>query len=383
VKADEFEKAAPGRLVAIEGGHAFVPNALPPKAQPSHAILNATVRAGTALGSLIGHGQSVQNDVLIQRPLMTREAVKSARIEGTHVVISELLRQEAAGPPDDKRVALDNLEVIRYLEALGDGIRWIKEGGTITGFVVRSLHETLLLGTRGEDKAPGGYRRRQVLIGSEGDDPLTARFVPAPPFEVPQLMENLFRFAASPDPWPPLVAAAIAHYQFETIHPFEDGNGRMGRLLIPLLLISHDVIDRPLIYLSDYLDRNRDEYFERLKRVSCYGEWELWITFFLRAVEETARDGVRRIQAITGLREKYRELVLSHSRSQAPLAAVDAVMERVMVSVNDIEEMAHCSYPTAKKALDTLAGLRIVHVAEGIYPARWVAEELMDVAYEQ
>lgn len=313
---------------------------------------------------------------------MTREAVKSARIEGTHVVISELLRQEAAGPPADKRVALDNLEVIRYLEALDGGITWIKDGGSMTGAAVRGLHETLLMGTRGEDKAPGGYRQRQVLIGSEGDDPLTARFVPAPPLEVPQLMENLFGFVALPDPWPPLVAAAIAHYQFETIHPFEDGNGRMGRLLIPLLLILHDVIDRPLIYLSDYLDRNRDEYFERLKRVSCLGEWEEWIIFFLGAVEDTARDGVGRIRAITALREKYREAVLGHSRSRAPLAAVDAVMEGVIVSVKDISESAHCSPPTAKKALDTLASLEIVSPAAGTYPARWVAQELMNVAYE-
>ena len=150
----------------------------------------------------------------------------------------------------------------------------------------------------------------------------------------------------------------------------------------PLLLVAHDVLPRPPLYLSDYLDRNRSEYFDRLKAVSCRGEWEEWVLFFLRAVEATAHDGVGRIQAITSLRDRYRESVLKASSTRAPLAAMDIVMEKVIVSVADVQAGARCSYPTARKALDTLVALKIVAPDDRSYPAQWIAAELISVAYE-
>ncbi len=323
----------------------------------------------------------MQNDFLIQRPLLTREAVKSARIEGTYVLIADVLRHEAAGPPADPAAALDNMEVIRYLHSLGSGLEWLREGTPLTPMFLRGLHHSLLESTRGADKHPGEFRTKQVAIGAEGDNPLTARFVPTPPIHIPELMENLTDFMQEPAPWSPLVAAAITHYQFETIHPFEDGNGRLGRLLIPLLLMRHDVLSRPLVYLSDFLDKNRDEYFDHLKSVSCHGHWQSWVEFFLEAVRVTALDGVDRVRRITSLREQYRQSVLASSRSQAPLAAVDLVMERVIISVAEVQEFAHCSYPTAKSALQTLSELGVLAPLEGIYPARWIANELMDKVY--
>lgn len=381
VKAEEFSGEAAGRLVPIQGGCAFVPNLLPVDVPIGHSILDATAKAERALGLLTGYAESIQNDLLIQRPLMTREAVKSARIEGTYVVIGDLLKHEAAGPPADSRAALDNLEVIRYIEALNLGRAWLQERRPINPYFVRGLHQRLMTGTRGADKRPGEYRPRQVLIGTEGDRPDDARFVPAPPMQIPELMDNLVAFMQSPDPWSPLVAAAVGHYQFETIHPFEDGNGRMGRLLIPLFLMSQLVIDRPLVYLSDYFDRHRDRYFDSLKAVSCRGEWQAWIEFFLEAVRETAIDGVERVKRITSLREDYRGRVLQNSRSQTPLAALDLILEKVIVSAADVQRFAKCSSPTARAALDKLVELHVLSVVDG-YPTRWIADELLSQGYE-
>lgn len=195
-------------------------------------------------------------------------------------------------------------------------------------------------------------------------------------------MENLITFMANPDPWPTLVATAVAHYQFETIHPFEDGNGRMGRLLIPLLLLAHGVIDRPLVYLSDYLDAHRDQYFDMLKAVSCRGDWERWLLFYLEAVRATAESAIRRIKAIVSLGIQYRGRILEASRSQAPLAALDAVMEKVFVTAAEVQTAAHCSNPTARAAIETLVSLGILQVEPRSYPARWVASELIRVAYD-
>ena len=292
-----------------------------------------------------------------------------------------MLKQEAAGPGSDTRIALDNLEVIRYIEALNLGLGWLGEGRPLNEYLIRALHSQLLEGTRGENRNPGSYRTRQVLIGSEGDDASAARFVPPPPLNVPTLMGNLVEFVTPPASYAPLVATAVAHYQFETIHPFEDGNGRMGRLLIPIWLIGFGVMGRPLLYLSDYFDAQREEYFDRLKGVSCRGEWQAWLEFFLEAVRSTAVDAVQRVQRITDMHGRFRGQVLASSRSQAPLAALDLVMERVFVTASEIEKYAHCSSPTAREALKTLTSLGIVKPMGG-YPARWYSPELIAQAYE-
>ena len=196
-------------------------------------------------------------------------------------------------------------------------------------------------------------------------------------------MDDLVAFMRQPLPIPPLIAAAISHYQFETIHPFEDGNGRMGRLMIPVLLLGHGVIGSPLLYLSDFFDNNRVDYFGRLKDVSTNGDWCAWLEFFLEAVRATALDGVERVKRITGLHSKYRRLVLDNSRSQTSLAAVDIVMEKVFVTAAEVAEFAHCSNPTARTALANLTELNIVAPVSGGYPAQWLAAELLDQAYEQ
>jgi Fic family protein len=189
----------------------------------------------------------IQNKILIIRPLLTREAVESARLEGTHTHIVGVLRQEAGESPSDPIEASNNQEVINYLSATWHAESWLAEGRPLDLVLIRALHKDLLVGTRGEDKGPGRFRAGQVLIGAPGDTPERARFVPPPPQHVQPAVENLVAFLKNPAPYPALVAAAIAHYQFETIHPFEDGNGRLGRLLIPLQLTAAQAITQPLI----------------------------------------------------------------------------------------------------------------------------------------
>ncbi|MCC6419441.1 MAG: Fic family protein, partial [Gemmataceae bacterium] len=176
--------------------------------------------------------------------------------------------------------------------------------------------------------------------------------------------------------------AGIAHYQFEAIHPFEDGNGRLGRLLIPIQLISRGLIDAPLVNLSPYLERRRDTYLELLKRVSTRGDWQQWLMFFLRAVHAQADDARSRTRALIALHEKYRNLVRSGSRSQAPLVAVDLLMEQVFVSARDVAAYASCEYNTARAALTTMTGMGIVAPLEGTYPQLWYAREVLEEVYQ-
>lgn len=378
----DFGASFPGSLVPIHGGHAFVPTALPPEFAVSPELAGQLARAERAVGVLLGYARAFPNDFLIQRPLMTREAVKSARIEGTYVLIADVIRHEAGERPSGRAALLDSLEVRRYLDALTMGVDWLQAGRPISPHLLRSLHHRLLEDTRGSDKHPGEFRARQVAIGSAGDNPSTARFVPPPPVLLTEAVESLVAFMVQPRPWPPLVAAALAHYQFETIHPFEDGNGRLGRLLIPLMLLAHGVLDRPLLYLSDFLETHRDEYFLRLYEVSCFGHWEAWVRFFLQAVAETAVAAVARIERIINLQERYRERVLKQSRSQAPLAAVDLIMQKVIVTASDVAHHARCTDPTARAALATLESLGILENARMGHPARWAAVELIKEAYE-
>lgn len=382
MRREEFTPDAPGQLVPIPDGWAFVPAPLPPDIPPSWELVQASERAGRALGELLGQARLVANDALIMGPLLTREAVESNRIEGTHTLIEEVLLQRAAGPPRDAEKAVSNLEVLRYIETLNAAARAISEGQPLSHFLLRSMHSTLLEGTRGQNKSPGVLRTGLVGIGRDGQRPTDVRFIPPPPEHVAAALDNFFEFVRSGPSFGPLIACAVMHYQFETIHPFEDGNGRLGRLLIPVYLLAQNVIDRPILYLSSYLESHRDEYVNLLKRVSTHGDWLRWVSFFLEAVRYQAADARDRVDRVLALHERYRELVKANSRTQAPLTAVDVVMERVYVSIPEVAAATKRDYRTAKAAIETLAQLGIVSAMVGSYPQRWVARELLDHVYQ-
>lgn len=382
VRSDEFTESAPGRLVPIGGGFAFVPAPLPPRIEPSWEVMRQVDAATRALARLAGQARILPNPDLLVRPLLTREAVESNRIEGTHTLVADVLVQQAAGPPRDPRRAADNLEVIRYIETARLARRWLEDGRPLTPFLVRALHAELLRETRGDHADAGAFRRRQVLIGQDGDSPETARFVPPPPELVPDAMDNLMAFVVEGEEFPPLVTAAVAHYQFESIHPFEDGNGRLGRLLIPIELMARGVLDTPLINLSPFFEARREQYLAHLKRVSTEGAWQAWLAFFLQAVETQAEDGRQRANTLLSTSDEYRRVVRDRSRSRTPLLAVDLIMERVVVSVPALAEFAHCEYNTARSAVGVLQSLGILEPLPGTYPQLWVAREVLHRVYE-
>lgn len=382
--AEEFQGGFPGELVTIPDGVAFVPAPLPPPIQSTWELTGSLEAATRSLSRLDGQASQasiVKNRTLVVRPLLTREAIESARLEGTHTHVAGVLAHQAVGAPKDPAEELNNQEVINYLTASARGEEWLRDERPLNMHFVRSLHAELLEGTRGADKQPEQIRQKQVLIGSRDDKPKDARFVPPPPEHVLPALEALLNFAGDEPSYPPLIVAGMFHYQFETIHPFEDGNGRLGRLLIPLQLTWSSTIEHPLIYLSPFFEANRDDYMRLLKRVSTHGEWEGWLTFFLEAVRSQAEDARRRVVRILELEERYHERARGCS-SRVPLVAVDFVMERVIVTVRHVAEYANCAYGTAKTALETLSELGIVEQMEKTYPQTWWAKELLMQVYE-
>lgn len=379
--AADFSPQAPGTLVKIANGSAFVPDAPPESLTVSVALLNAVDAARGALGEFIGQAAQVPNELLITEPLLTIEAVESNRIEGTHTLVSDVLRQEVAGPSSDADEAGRNLEVILYRRALRMGASWLAAERPLNEFLIQALHNALLEDGRGRHVTRGRYRQIQVLIGSANDDPTTARFVPPPPEQVPPLMTTLSQYLSAAPQLPALIACGLAHYQFEAIHPFEDGNGRIGRLLVPLYLTAQRVIPRPILYLSAFLERRRDEYYDRLKRVSTHGAWDDWLVFFLEAVRSQADDSKQRVIKILGVRDQWRNEVRAASRSQAALAAVDLVMSRMWVTIPAVSAYAQCSYPAAKTGVDTLESLGILRRDPRLYPATWYAPDLIREIY--
>jgi Fic family protein len=334
MRREEFGPDAPGELLPIAGseGVAFLPDPLPPAIAPSWALAEANQEAALVVGQLAGQARLISNEELVTGALVLREAVESNRIEGTQTLIEDVLLQRVAGPPGDRASADANLEVLRYVESVHAGAEAIRDGQPFSLFLIRSLHRTLIEGTRGDSINPGAFRSKAVAIGRPGDGFEEARFVPPPPELVPDAMAALAEFAEAIPPFGALIGCGLLHYQFETIHPFEDGNGRLGRLLLPLYLVRRGVMERPLLYLSHYLERNRDEYI-RLLKGKHKGEWEPWLLFFLKGVQLQARDALDRASRVLALQASYRERVRQRARSQAALATLDLAMEKVFVTV--------------------------------------------------
>lgn len=308
--------------------------------------------------------------------------MESARLEGTHTQIAEVLLHEVAGPPKDSERALDNLEVIRYQEALHLGEDWLRDGREFTPYLVRALHAELLRDTRGFDRHPGEFRGKQVLIGSPGDSPELARFVPPPPEHVAPAIDQLVDYIVRGRSYPPLIDAALAHYLFEAIHPFEDGNGRLGRLMISLQLLSRGTLAQPLLHLSPYLERHRERYLGLLRAISTRGEWDPWLRFFLTGVHQQSEDAQARVRRMLDLQEDYHLRLRGIGRSRVPLEALDLVLRRVIVSVPGVAAFAKCDYRTAKNAIGVLAGVNIVSAIPDTYPQLWRAHELLANVYE-
>ncbi len=281
----------------------FTPAKLPRQIELNYQTVVLLSEADAALGVLNGLSRLIREPELLVGPYLTREAVSSSRIEGTQTSLSEVLKSEASEAPTGSE---DIAEVERYIQAARHGYKAL-EALPITFRLIKEVHAILLAGVRGQEKLPGEVRRTPVWVGSTNDSPETATFVPPIPPELPDALTDWEDFVNTPSSMPVLIRCALMHYQFETIHPFLDGNGRIGRLLINLLLLEGKRLTRPLLYLSGYLESHRTEYYDRLQAVRERGEVEQWIQFFLAAVKSQADDAVARASALVDLRERYFE----------------------------------------------------------------------------
>ena len=316
-----------------------------------------------ALGRLDGVSAHLPEKALFLYAYVRKEAVLSSQIEGTQSSLSDLLLfelDEAPGVPLD-----DVVEVSNYVAALEHGLARLREGFPLSNRLIREIHGVLLSRGRGAGKEPGEFRRSQNWIG--GTRPGNAAFVPPPPTAVADCMSALERFLhAEDDGLPVLVRAGLAHVQFETIHPFLDGNGRVGRLLITFLLCHAGVLRQPLLYLSLYLKQNRAAYYELLDRVRRTGDWEAWLAFFLEGVRETAEGAVSTAEHLTGMFSADRARIEpSGRRAGSALRVHEALKSRPIVSLPEVCRSTGLSYPAASSAMELLTELGIARESTG------------------
>ncbi len=351
--------------VAGETVNAFVPAALPPTPPVNlDGVLRDEIeRAVLALGRLDGASALIPNAHLFLYAYVRKEAVLSSQIEGTQSTLSDLLLfelDEAPGAPID-----DVVEVSNYVAALEHGLARIRSGMPLSNRLIREVHGILLSRGRGENKAPGEFRRSQNWIG--GVRPALARFVPPPPHEVGACMGELERFLNDrPARTSTLLKAALAHVQFETIHPFLDGNGRVGRLLIPFLFCIENVLGQPLLYLSLYLKQHRQEYYEWLDRVRREGDWEGWIGFFARGVTETAEGAVATAHRLLEIQRADHDRIQRFGRVAGSAMSVhQEFLRRPVNSVAGLAAATTLSIPAVTNALEALTRHEIVHEITG------------------
>ncbi|MBV6522210.1 MAG: hypothetical protein MNPFHGCM_02356 [Gemmatimonadaceae bacterium] len=368
-----------GRSVRCPGGYrAYVPDPLPPRLAWSDALAAALSRADLAVGRLAGEGRRLPNPHLLIRPFVRREAVLSSRIEGTQATLGELLAAEAGAvverSPEDLR------EVANYVVALEFGVARLA-ALPLSLRLVRELHEKLMRGVRGDAATPGEFRRSQNWIGPAGCTRADASFVPPPPDRLVDCLGAWEKFLHD-DALPPLVHAALAHSQFEAIHPFLDGNGRVGRLLITLLLVERRVLPSPLLYLSAYFEATRPEYYARLSGVTARGEWEEWLAYFLRGVAGQAEDALGRIQRIDALVAGWRER-LAQGPSRLPERALDLFVENPFWTVNKLAGRLGVAFTTAQRAVGRLETAGMVALAGEARRNRvYCARALLDILEE-
>jgi Fic family protein len=344
---------------------AFVPAPLPPKPALDLAgpLLPLLEQANLALGRLDSLSSFLPDPSLFLYAYVRKEAVLSSRIEGTESSLSDLLLfelDEAPGVPVD-----DVVEVSNYVGALEHGLARLREGFPLSNRLIREIHGVLLSRGRGSGKDPGEFRRSQNWIG--GSRPGTARFVPPPHHLVPEAMSSLERFLHdTKDGFPHLVRAGLAHVQFETIHPFLDGNGRVGRLLITFMLCHAGVLREPLLYLSLYFKQHREAYYRLLGEVRKTGDWEAWLAFYLEGVRETAEGAVATARRLSALFATDRERIVPLGRRAGSMLRVfDALKARPVGSLKEVARATGLTFPTAATTMERLVSLGIARELTG------------------
>lgn len=369
----------PGRKIRTrEGYSAFVPAPLPPDITWSPSLVSTLSIADRAIGRLAGESGRLPNPHLLVRPFIRREAVLSSKIEGTQATLGELLAAEAGAAVD--RSPEDLREVGNYVVALEYGLERINTL-PLSLRLVRELHARLMGETRGGQAPPGEFRRTQNWIGPPGATLATATYAPPPPAEMTECLRAWERFL-NDTALPPLVQIALAHYQFEAIHPFLDGNGRVGRLLITLFLVEREVLTKPLLYLSAFFEATRREYYDHLLGVSERGKWKAWLEYFLTGVALQAEDATSRATRINELLTQWRGVVARFS-SRAPAAVIDLLAENPYCTIQRVAKRLNVAYTTAQRAVERLESLSILaQVGTAKRDRVFCARALLDILEE-
>lgn len=356
--------------------------AFPPKNLDWPRLIPLIGTASAAVARYDGMLQGTPNPRLLLAPLTTQEAVLSSRIEGTQATMGEVLEFEAGGGEGSSpEKANDIYEVVNYRSAIR-GAESMMQTVPLSQRVLLAAHKTLLSGVRGQNKAPGEYRRIPNWIGPVNCKEEDARFIPIGAGELPQAMGEWEKYLHE-DPHDRLVQLAIAHAEFESLHPFLDGNGRLGRMLIPLFLWQHRLIHQPMFYLSAYLEQRRDEYYERLLGVSRDGDWTAWCVFFLTAVQSQAQENLAKAQAMLALYDALKPVIVSKTHSQYSIATLDWMFGNPIFSASHFVAKAGIPSPTAKRILRVLREeglLRAIREGSGRRAAIYSCPRILNVA---
>ena len=346
-----------------EGVRAYVPHSLWDYGLELEGFVKPLSEADRAIAKLDVVTELLPNPDLFVKMYVRKEAVLSAQIEGTQASMTDLVDMEAGAEKREKRDDLQ--EISNYMRGLEHGISRLNDLPICTR-LIREIHGLVLEGARGENRNPGTLRSTQNWIGT-GGGPEDAAFVPPPPQRVAELMSDLERFIHQDHRYPILLRAALVHQQFETIHPFLDGNGRVGRLIVTLMLIANDDLHQPILYLSDFFKRNRPEYYRRLQGIRDRDELAEWVRFFLRGVRDVATDGAQTALEIQRLREEHRDLISSELGGRAANGHIllDGLFQTPAVTVNDVADIVGSSYPAANNLVEGFERLGILEEKTG------------------
>ncbi len=384
MKRADFSNQAPRKVIrTLKDYDAFIPDPLPPDTEWSNKLLTALSQADRSLARLAEAGKSFPVPHGVVRPFIRKEAVLSSQIEGTRTTFPELLSFEA-GQLSMFRDTDDAREVHNYVKAIDYGLERL-ESFPLSVRLIREIHEILMQGVRGERMTPGEVRRTQNWIGRPGATLEKARYVPPPPKEMHECLSDLEKFIHSDSDLPPLLRIGMIHYQFEAIHPFLDSNGRVGRLLVTFLLVAWGLLSQPLLYLSNFIDINRQEYYDRLLAVSQKGEWEAWLLFFLEGVHSQAEDASHRISRLENLRSSYSEMFAKDRSRKTLETLVDYLIGSPITSITQAQESLKIgSFNMIQRNIEKLEALGIVREVTGNKRNRiYHAEEILKVLEER
>jgi len=367
-----------------KGYQAFIPSVLPPDppVRMNEELQVLLSKADMALGRLDGSIQTLPHPDLFVFMYVRKEAVLSSQIEGTQSSLQDVLAAEAKILQPDRPKDVD--EVVNYINAMNYGLECLDDAA-VSICLIREIHRRLLQGVRGADRSPGELRERQNWIGSHGCSVQEATFVPPPPDKVPQMMTDMEQFLHRDSELPLLIKIGLAHAQFETIHPFRDGNGRVGRLLITFLLCEHKVLLKPVLYLSYFFRQNQQQYYEQLQSVRDAGTWEEWLAFFLRGVLEVSRQATDTARQVLALRERHRRAVTENLGRVAGNGhrVLEHLYEHPIVSVGDVQELIGMSYQAANDLVMRMVDSGILKEMTGrVRNRRYIYQSYADLFHE-